>query len=205
MKPRVLLVEGPDDRGVCIAFLRRLALGDEIAVEAKSGYQELRKGLPLELLVAGRTHVGVVVDADDDLAARWRSLKDAVEPYGYRLPDLPPADGAIIECDNADRPRLGVWLMPDNGVPGMLEDFIRVLVPAEDFLMARAEAVVADIPAHARLFSPAHVRKAEIHTWLAWQSEPGRPMGQAITKKFLDGDGDGAKIFADWIQRLFGP
>lgn len=47
------------------------------------------------------------------------------------------------------------------------------------------------------------VRKAMIHTWLAWQREPGRPMGLAITKRFLDPEAPSAMEFVAWVRRLF--
>jgi len=46
--------------------------------------------------------------------------------------------------------------------------------------------------------------KAQIHTWLAWQKEPGKPMGQAITKRFFDHTTPHAQQFMDWIRRLYG-
>jgi hypothetical protein len=45
--------------------------------------------------------------------------------------------------------------------------------------------------------------KARLHTWLAWQEEPGKPIGQAITKRFLDPEATEAQAFLDWLRRLF--
>nr|WP_254435729.1 DUF3226 domain-containing protein [Dolichospermum sp. UHCC 0260] len=45
--------------------------------------------------------------------------------------------------------------------------------------------------------------KAIIHTYLAWQDEPGYPMGQAITKQSLRPHTDIAIKFTDWLTRLF--
>ncbi|MFZ2170123.1 MAG: DUF3226 domain-containing protein, partial [Methylococcaceae bacterium] len=52
-------------------------------------------------------------------------------------------------------------------------------------------------------FIPNHHSKAVVHTYLAWQHEPGRPLGQAITAKVLDPSHSLAKNFADWLKRLF--
>ncbi len=48
-----------------------------------------------------------------------------------------------------------------------------------------------------------HLPVAEIHTWLAWQEEPGSPLGQAITKRYLDADAPRAQQLMDWVRRLF--
>lgn len=49
----------------------------------------------------------------------------------------------------------------------------------------------------------AYLRKANIHTWLSWQEEPGKPMGQAITKRYLDTSAPHAQQLIDWMRRLF--
>lgn len=49
----------------------------------------------------------------------------------------------------------------------------------------------------------AHQPKAHIHTWLAWQEEPGTPMGLAITKRYLNADAPYVQQLMDWISRLF--
>lgn len=46
--------------------------------------------------------------------------------------------------------------------------------------------------------------KAVIHTWLAWQEEPGTALGQAITKRYLDPSRDPAPAFRNWLLELFG-
>ncbi|MGH2495980.1 MAG: DUF3226 domain-containing protein [Ktedonobacteraceae bacterium] len=52
-------------------------------------------------------------------------------------------------------------------------------------------------------FRNAHESKARIHTWLAWQKEPGKPMGQAITARYLDADALHARQLIAWIRKLF--
>jgi hypothetical protein len=45
--------------------------------------------------------------------------------------------------------------------------------------------------------------EACIHTWLAWQKEPGKPMGVAITARYLDATTSHAQQLISWIRRLF--
>ncbi|CAA7625543.1 conserved hypothetical protein [Magnetospirillum sp. LM-5] len=193
---RLLIVEGPDDQGVGVAFLNRL--GIPAFVRAEGGYDLLRENIPVRIQEPGRAVVGIVVDADQDHSARWQSLADACAKAGIALPPQPDPDGTII--DTPGRPRIGVWLMPDNRTTGILEDFVAFMVPAGDALYPRAEAAVVGLDK----FTASLAAKATIHTWLAWQDEPGRPMGQAVTKRFLDPDCPQATIFADWLRRLFG-
>ncbi len=54
-----------------------------------------------------------------------------------------------------------------------------------------------------RRFRDVYESKAHIHTWLAWQKEPGKPLGQAITARYLDADAPHAQQLMDWIRKLF--
>ena len=79
------------------------------------------------------------------------------------------------------------------------------MIPTNEALHARAEQVVASIPVLERRFGPTKTRKAVLHTWLAWQEEPGTPMGQAMTKRYLDPKIHPAPAFEAWLRELFVP
>ena len=100
-------------------------------------------------------------------------------------------------------PRLGVWIMPNNQTSGILEDFLRFLVPQPNVLFDHAKVSVAAIPEGERRFKQLDEPKAVIHTWLAWQEEPGRPFGKAITARFLDPDVPEVDVLVAWLKRLF--
>ena len=53
-------------------------------------------------------------------------------------------------------------------------------------------------------YKSVHKAKARIHTFLAWQEEPGVSMGNAIAKSYLRADSEQAVLFVDWLRRLFG-
>ena len=91
--------------------------------------------------------------------------------------------------------------MPDNKTPGILEDFLQFLVPQPDSLMKHANTSVNSVPE--QRFTDLDRPKALMHTWLAWQEEPGKPYGTAITAKFLDPSQPQADILASWLKRLF--
>ena len=93
--------------------------------------------------------------------------------------------------------------MPDNRSKGILEDFLYFLVPTNSMLFDHVKSSVADIPAGERRFSQLDEPKAIIHTWLAWQKEPGKPLGTAITAKFLDANVIQVDVLVAWLKRLF--
>jgi hypothetical protein len=197
---RVLWVEGKDDEAVVYALCVAHALPKIFDVLPRGGVQTLLKGLGLALRGQPIERLGVVVDANGDAAARWREVARIARAEGYRsFPDAPDLGGTIIDGSEA-LPRLGFWIMPDNGSPGALEDFAAALVPVGDALWPRAGEVVDALPE--QRFPAARRSKAHMHTWLAWQESPGSPMGQAIGKGDLRADAPAARRFVAWLRRL---
>lgn len=150
--------------------------------------------------------IGVVIDVDENLQNRWaeigRVLAKAREPY--TIPSQPAAEGTIIASVSKKTPRLGFWLMPNNQSIGKLEDFLYNLIPSNDPLNKAVEHSLQYIEQNQWQKYPQKDRiKAYIHTWLAWQKEPGTPIGQAIGRKYLTPNTPTAGQFTDWLKNLF--
>lgn len=198
----VLLVEGKDDLHVICNLLKHYNVPQTFGVLEKGGFDSIIGLLPVQLKASGIECLGIVVDADSDLPARWRKLGSILRKAGYAsIPPEPATNGAIFSAP--DLPRVGAWVMPDNEIRGMLEDFVALLVPEGDCLLSLANKALDSIPSDERRFIVAHRPKALIHTWLAWQEQPGLPMGLAITTKYLDASSPHAVRFIEWIKRLF--
>jgi hypothetical protein len=197
-----LLVEGSNDVNVCYHLLRHYGLAERVTIVDKKGIENLLRSLKVELLGSGKRHIGIVVDADQDLSGRWQSLQDILRNAGYRTVSASPvSDGTVLQ--GGKQPTVGIWLMPDNRISGMLEDFLSFLVPNDDSLWTTAEEVVERVIKLDCRFPEVQKIKAHIHTWLAWQKEPGKPLGQAITKRYLDPSAPTAQHFIGWIRRVF--
>ncbi len=203
-----LLVEGKDDKHVITHVCMRhdlptIELREPNEGDIGSGIDELLAGIPQRLREPHVRTIGIVVDTDDDLAARWQALRSRILAADYRsIPKEPVAEGWI--STETTLKRVGIWLMPDNLLPGMLEDFVVQLIPVGDELILKAEAIVAEIESEALNHYPkVQHPKALIHTWLAWQETPGQPMGLAIRAQTLRHDSPTALAFVAWLRRLF--
>jgi len=127
-------------------------------------------------------------------------------PLGTLLRRLPrlkesfftPPSGTLL-------PKVGVWLMPDNQSNGILEDFLRLLVPTPNELLGHAQQSINDIPDGHRLFASKDEPKALMHTWLAWQEEPGKPFGTAIKAQYLKANAAIPEVanLINWLRELF--
>lgn len=93
--------------------------------------------------------------------------------------------------------------MPDNSAPGTLEDFLDKLVPAGDPIRTYADEAVTEARQRgARCQERNHIKSA-LHTWLAWQEEPGLPFGTAMRAEYFEKDSEAAHRFVTWFRRLF--
>ena len=212
-KPQQLLVEGKNDRHVIWALCQKYRVPETFSVEIvvnddfksreTQGVEELIKSLPVKLAEENLQTLGIVVDADLDITARWQAVTNKLRDFGYQNIPKAPVENGWIDTQ-PELPKIGVWVMPDNKLPGMLEDFVAYLIPSEDKLREKAAAILDEIETEQlNFYSLIHRQKAFIHTWLAWQAKPGMPMGQAITAKALSGDRAIAGIFISWLNKLF--
>lgn len=165
-------------------------------------------------IINGRTtHCAIIVDADADvdnralqLEARWQSLTHHLILSGVpseTIPVQPLQNGTLVRAIQIDRSiSVGVWLMPNNQVTGMLEDFLGLLItsPAQQQLWQYVSQTQLNIPQEMRFFTEAHESKAKIHAWLAWQDEPGRPLGQSVTYNYIDSNHPQVDIFVNWLR-----
>ncbi len=203
--PRVLLVEGRDDKHVVIHLRERSGLAQNFEIVEKEGINTLLDSIEVEADIPGRTVLGIVLDADDNPNARWQALTDRLNRLRQEdhfdlpvLPDKPEPSGTIIE----GRLRIGIWLMPDNRSTGELEDFVGSMIPSGDPVRPLSDAYIEGIPPAERKFGPGKIQRAKVHAWLATREEPRR-MGLAIKARDLVTDGANSAAFVDWLRTLF--
>ena len=203
---KIVLVEGRDDEHVIKHLWGSRELPACLEVEPSGSVESLLEALPTRLKATNDGDiVAIVLDADDNLQDRWQQVRHRLVRASYlNVPENPAPSGTIIDAPEASiLPRIGVWLMPDNQIRGILEDFLALLVPADSALFAHAKQAVAQIPVEQRLFPPVAEPKVLIHTWLAWQEKPGLPLGIAITARCLDPFQPEADRFVAWLRQLF--
>jgi hypothetical protein len=153
------------------------------------------------LKASGVNAVGILVDANGDPASRWEQLRNRVaESYPEFPEDLPPT-GAIHVV--TDKPRIGVWVMPDNVRTGMLETLLLALRIGDPALHDHARDATGQAHALGAPFRDTHREKAELHAWLAWQDPPGRQLHEAVRAKKLPPAPPVTDAFVAWFRQLF--
>ena len=201
-----IIFEGPDDKHVVMNLLfnhnhHGQPLCEHFEDKIKDGIDNLLDTLKEELGATDLGCLGIVLDADTNLASQWARVTHVLDEYGCSdVPPVPNPEGTIVETN--DGKTIGIWVMPDNQNSGALEDFVGALIGEEDSLWPRAKESVNGIPEGERRFKETYLSKAQVHTWLAWQEEPGTRMGETFRKKYLDPEHPQAKAFVNWIKQL---
>ena len=215
MDDRKLLVEGEADRSFFEAVCKTLGLHDLVTVappkdiggshNSKEGVFNLLHTLLNQLDDAQITRLAVVVDADsEDNGGGYQCAIDEVtkivESHGFTLRSNPIA-GVLFQHDDglAD---FGLWVMPNNGDEGMLEDWIKSCVQSKEHkLFTHAKEVVGELSPPK--FKPIHRSKAEVATWLAWQKQPGHGLYRAVEDQLIDTNSALFKELRFWLNQVY--
>ncbi len=199
-----LYVEGRDDEHVIRHLLMQRGFDSDALPEFKDsrGKQKMLNGIPAAIGAGTDMSLGFVLDANDDPGRTWQSVITQLGRAGVHAPDEIPEGGFTAESEGTSA-RVGVWLMPDNRKRGALEDFLQGLIDGGDRLLPLAENSASKAKHLGARFSDRDALKAILHTWLAWQKEPGLPYGTAIRAHYFEVDSPHAEQFVAWFQRLF--
>jgi hypothetical protein len=213
---KLIVVEGSNDQFVVQNLLTKHGIGCEvqrvnlpvrdeqkIVVQQQGNREKVLNSLDALLDTSELEQIGVIIDADDEVNLRdsWTKLKRTLQMRGIEMPDEPVTPFNSTATVSFRQIPIGIWIMPGESLRGELEDFFGSLISDEDALWTRARATVDAIPAGERLFKKDS--KAFVHTWLAWQKEPGEPMGQAIKFGYVRHNSVAAVSFVKWVRDLF--
>jgi hypothetical protein len=222
-----LLVEGKNDAHVLFSLFKQHNISSSSTEKPSKDPDAIR----IDLIFTGNNDIdpadhfevqlmatpesgclGIILDADFNLAGKWMALRNRLLKVGFPeqlIPEYPVENGSIIR--GAELPTVGIWLMPDNKLEGELEHFLEFLVPEKNqnplwaLVVKSLESIPPEesFPKYVRRFKEQDRRKALIHTWLAWQESPGKPLGLAVTAGFFNANAPHALIFINWVRQLF--
>lgn len=205
--PYRLLVEGSDDLHSVVHLLARNGYNwenDQAVrpyIEDSGSLSKLLKIFSVALR-GQYQRLGVIVDANLSFQDRWSALRDRASAEGVELPETPTPDGTIVP-GRFPGSRLGFWVMPDNTSPGTLEHFLQKLVPNDDPTWPFADEAAQEARNRGGKCKEKDHLKSALHTWLAWQEDPGLPFGTALRAQVFAHDSEDALRFVAWFLRLF--
>lgn len=197
---KLLLVEGSDDKHVIQHLCRSTNPNVSFDVRANGGVDGVIQSIRNEVRVPDRLSLGIVVDANSQLLARWHDIDKELRSVKIYLPQQPVAAGTVVQTNGL--PRVGVWLMPDNVNAGELEDFLSHLVPPRDVVWPLAQTYVDNAFAQLAANQRPKRAKAQIHAWLA-ATNGGLPMGLSVKMGLFNSNAGQAPSFLAWLAQVF--
>jgi len=215
----VILVEGDADKHVVRNLCRRSRVALDMANVKIHPPKDARTGKTVQgeaavlaaiapaLESSDLSVCGVVLDADDDPCKQFGRVNDTLARQGYTIGKQLPAEGLIETVKVGVRKvRFGLWIMPDNQRPGELEDFYHGMIVNQDDMRPYVDGFLGLIPDEKKRFADGDRLKAWVHSWLAIQESPGRPMGHGLSiyKDHFNVQTDEATGFINWMSRLLG-
>jgi hypothetical protein len=188
----LLLVEGYDTFAIVMQLLR--ATGTERSIELRNagGTDDLVKSLRLLPSLSGFAQVvalGVIRDCEANPNGAFESVQNALRSSGIPIPAVPREFAS-------GNPQTGVYLLPDNDTPGMLETLLwRAIsdhpsVPCiDDFLSCVTQKTGQPL---------ANIDKSRVYAYIAAREQPQLLPGQAARAGFFPWDNptfDDLKVF----------
>jgi len=219
MKDKILLVEGEADKCLFSAICceERLGVNVKVGSPFEFGGDGRGKGNALKLLPTlleqmrdGQIkRLAMVIDADfkeaDGLGFHETLKKVAMilKDHGYKVSaTLKSRSGGYTIKHSDGLPDFGLWIMPNNASDGLLEDFIKNSISAnQKDLLKTAVDVVGTLKTP--LFKSIHRSKADVSTWMAWQKVPGQALHAVVGGKLVDFTSGEAKQLMDWLHGIY--
>jgi hypothetical protein len=218
---RLLIVEGEEDKKFFEAVLRVSGHPEMVDIHfhpsGKSNAIQVFAA-KLELLTrASRARVGLAIDADDpDLNASdgFANTQKAVNQHliarGFNALVTGAGTTGFLSRANS-RPDLltGLWVMPDNGSNGYLEDFARSVVATSEadralYALNSTKSILENSHGGPRFsFKAHHLPKASIGAWLAWSDPPRMNLGTAVSRGLLDIQAAKFQPLISWLNLLY--
>lgn len=202
-----LLVEGVNDKHVIYALAEKYHLVENFDVIDCGSIENVYRQMDLRLSnPTSLKALGIIVDADSDASERFCKFIHQLPLNCYDTEGVCfSKTGTVIRPHNDSFPIVGIWVMPNNQSEGMIEDFMMSLTSEGDMqLLGKADTVLDELKANGlQRFKDVHRSKAKIHTYLAWQEQPGLPLGVSIKAKAFDSDAKLAHDITDWLKTLF--
>jgi hypothetical protein len=198
----MVLVEGQNDRHFVYNLCQRLSFQPEFDVESEANIQKAIFRFATELKGNRTQPLGLIVDADFSAEARKSEIiREIKDEFPVTIRDFTD-EGLVVKPENEQK--FGIWIWPDNQKNGILEDLYLELVQDDDLLLKEANRVVENLPNIAPIrFKPQHKSKAIVHTWLAWQDNPGSPIGDSIKRSTINLERPVIQKFKTWLQNLY--
>jgi hypothetical protein len=182
--PRLLIVEGKDECNFFASLTERLSIRDLQIINAGGSKKFPKQFEALQKMAEfhNLTTIGIVRDAEENPAmSAFASACDTLGKFGLPVPVAP---GQINSTQN---PSVGIFIMPDNASPGMLEDLCLNTLRGADIERCIQQYISCFSPGQLLEEKPFfNSAKARVQAYLASRAPIVNSLGLAALSNFWD-------------------
>lgn len=209
--PNRLIVEGIADKQAVLGVIRAhtdwsMQTRDldqvPVFIAPPRGVREILSESYMGVTMKTKTirNLGVIVDANSDPLARYRSLRNRCLKWFPTIPEELDERGLIVE--NPDGRRFGAWIMPNNKDSGALETLLNELI-SDDSLYPHISAFI-DSVSSVQTIDDKHREKSQLYAWMAVQKPPKQDLNSTFAEGILDPMHPRLTAFVTWFLKLYG-
>lgn len=183
---------------------------DQSAWNSKQGVLNLLKAFLPDLIDRAIQKLAIIVDADYNATnglgfhGVLEQIKTNAKEFHFEIAKQ-SHEGIIFKHQDNEMIKFGVWIMPNNNDDGELEDFIKSCIKedekGETGLFHHAIQTVKNLPQ--QRFDSTDTTKAEIATWLAWQTIPGHGLYVSVKDSLLDENSLLFEHLSNWLKQIY--
>lgn len=193
---KLILVEGDHEVRFIRVLLEKYGCKQDIEIEFVQGKDNFSKVIPSLELRTGFDNVellAIVRDADDNPAAAFQSVRDVLLTNNYASPSRP---GEVVE----GKPRTGIFILPENDKPGMLEDLC--LATKFDHPVMECVEAFFQCVATKDVEQPVNISKAKAQAFLSAMPKTLYNIGIAAEKGYWDLEKDCLKDLVNFLKQI---
>lgn len=146
------------------------------------------------------SHVLCIADGDDAPNNQFSDILEALQRQGYNTSGITMNEnGACFETQ--DKPRVGIWIMPNNRDKGTFADFYLKSALPDNILMQKIEDVLNKNKKDKLVkYKNAYHGAAKFFTYLAWQKNPSRSDYELFDSKKFNMQNELFINFKKWLN-----
>jgi len=191
---KVIAVEGQDEVYFFDALLRNIKITD-VEVREVGGKDQFRNKLPALVRMRGFPNVevlAVIRDANGHANKAFGNIKGLLGKQGLKPPNQ-------MGKFSDSKPKVGIFIMPNNSDPGMLEDLC--LKTVENHVAMRCIKIFSDCTSELEN-PPKNEAKAKVQVFLAAMPKIANCVGIGAQKGYWDLNSDDLSDLKSFIGNL---
>jgi len=196
-KKNLLAVEGNDEVIFFNELLRHMGMDESVEVFEVGGKDRFKKKIPVLLRTPGAGNlqaIAIIRDADDSFENAFKSVQGVLK---QNLLPAPKNPGEFTQGN----PKVGVFILPDNFSPGMLENIcLETVKNAEE--MECVDRFIDCTRGLKKLPVEKDIPKARVQTFLAIKPDVPNSIGRGAQKRHWNFDSPGLYPLKNFLSQL---